>query len=140
MGIQIATSSTSWANDDARWCSTRLGRDVMRSVTLDLSLFNALHAPNGFIPSGTVIAKVTVTGLYGPYSPLLANGLEVAAFHLFQPCKYAATGKAASAGYWFGVVNQDFLPTFTGAAAALGVINAAARTALKDIRFEGTNL
>ncbi|GAA3877882.1 hypothetical protein GCM10022243_48230 [Saccharothrix violaceirubra] len=39
------------------------------SVVLDVSLFTQnIHYPNGYIPSGTPLAKVTATGLYGPYS------------------------------------------------------------------------
>lgn len=141
MGVKIAIESDTWGNDDARWCAVREGRSVNRSITLNLALFNALHAPNGFIPSGIVLAKVTATGLYGPFSPLLANGLETPLFHLFAPVDYAASGSVGAAGYWNGVVNQNYLPTFTGAAAAIGVVTSAVRTALGSfIRYEGTNL
>lgn len=39
------------------------------SVVLDVSQFTQnTHYPNGYIPSGTPLAKITATGLYGPYS------------------------------------------------------------------------
>lgn len=39
------------------------------SITLDVSAFTAgVHYPNGYIPSGTNLAKITATGLYGPYT------------------------------------------------------------------------
>jgi hypothetical protein len=39
------------------------------SIVLDISAFTAgVHYPNGYIPSGTPLAKITATGLYGPYS------------------------------------------------------------------------
>ena len=38
------------------------------SITLDVSAFTAgVHYPNGFIPSGTPLARITASGLYGPY-------------------------------------------------------------------------
>jgi len=39
------------------------------SIVLDVSAFTgAVHYPNGYIPSGTPLAKITASGLYGPYS------------------------------------------------------------------------
>jgi hypothetical protein len=36
------------------------------------------HYPNGFIPSGTVIGKVTATSLYGPYDDSASDGRQTA--------------------------------------------------------------
>lgn len=53
------------------WLASRMGVDICRGITLDLSLFNpATHYPNGFIPSGMCLAK-EASGLYGPYNGLL---------------------------------------------------------------------
>lgn len=39
------------------------------SGTLDVSAFTAgTHYPNGFIPSGTPLGRITATGLYAPYT------------------------------------------------------------------------
>lgn len=39
------------------------------SITLDISAFTStVHYPNGYIPSGCPLAKITATNLYGPYS------------------------------------------------------------------------
>lgn len=39
------------------------------SIVLDVALFTAnIHYPNGYIPSGTPLAKQTSSGLFGPYS------------------------------------------------------------------------
>lgn len=65
------------------WLASRMGVDVCRGVTLALELFNpTTHYPNGFIPSGMCLGKVTtgvLSGLYGPYNGL-AN--EVQTFDL----------------------------------------------------------
>ena len=39
------------------------------SITLDVSAFTAgTHYPAGYLPSGTVLSKITASGLYGPYT------------------------------------------------------------------------
>ena len=49
-------------------------------VTLDISKFTAgTHYPSGYIPSGTILAKVTATGLFGPYDNAAADGREIEA-------------------------------------------------------------
>lgn len=63
----ISTTVTSL--EDRSWLGSAHGTESTRSVTLDLALFTeATHYPNGEILSGTVLAKKTSTGLYGPYS------------------------------------------------------------------------
>lgn len=61
-----------YSNEDQRWIApeAKPGRDVApgRTITLDRSAFDLVTAfPNGFIPSGIVLAKVAATGLYIPY-------------------------------------------------------------------------
>jgi len=142
MGFSLEVQSDSWLNDDQSWCAARMGRTVCRSITLDISLFNALHYVNGFIPSGTVLAKVTATGLYGPYSPLLVNGLQTPLGHLYTPVRQkndvgTAYTKQVGSLFWMGIVDTTKLPVFTGGAALLGALDAAAKTALSNyIRYE----
>lgn len=67
----ISVIKTSYQSEDRSWLLSPHGTDpgTTPSVTLDVSLFNrADHYPNGYIPSGLVLGKVTATGLYGPYS------------------------------------------------------------------------
>lgn len=70
-----------FVNDDKSWIANRLGFDTARTVTLDLSTFTeALHYPNGFIPSGVAIAKMEPgpNSLYGLYDNAGATpGAEV---------------------------------------------------------------
>ena len=85
------------------------------SVTLDLSLFGDLH-PDGFIPSGTVVAKVTASGLCGPYDDAATDGREVAYGLLFNS-ENVATGqtRGVNAVVRHGNVDATRLPWEEGA-------------------------
>lgn len=59
----------SYFGDDGRWIGGG-GEDleVAFGVTFDRSKFDLVSAfPNGFLPSGICLGKITATGLYGPY-------------------------------------------------------------------------
>lgn len=103
------------------------------SVTLDLSLFNAAdHFPNGYIPSGTVLARNTATDLFGPYDGAAADGRGTAKCLLFGSLavKPGAT-RVGGAGVIHGFVNPDKLPIKAGS----GSLDAAARADLNLIHF-----
>lgn len=143
MGINLSQTQRVWGVDSKEWLGSRMGMDVCRSITVDLSLFNALHYSNGFIPSGTVLGKVTATGLYGPYSPALANGLDVAAGFLFDSITMTrdglpiTTGVVGAALFWTGIVRTGKLPNFTGAADTLGELDTNGRADMASwIRYE----
>lgn len=67
----ISVAVTSYQVEKRAWLLSQHGTDpgTTPSITLDVSAFTAgVHYPNGYIPSGTPLAKITATGLYGPYS------------------------------------------------------------------------
>jgi Bacteriophage lambda head decoration protein D len=135
--IDIRTVDT-WVAGKQDWLKTRKGFDTCRSITLDMSTFTyADHAPNGFIPSGTVLGKITATGLYGPYDPDGGDGREVAEFLLFEDTimESGQTKDVSAAGLWEGVVSEAKLPVPANANVD-GKIDANAKTDLKFIRFE----
>jgi hypothetical protein len=67
MDLSPQTTTTTGLSDKS-WLQSTHGIDMNRSITLDLSLFDpTLHYPDGSIRSGTVLGRVTATGLYGPY-------------------------------------------------------------------------
>lgn len=101
------------------------------NVTLLTSLFTkATHYPNGFIPSGIVLGKVTATGVYGPYDPAGSDGREVAAGLLFG--SLTVDGTHVSSGLVVhAFVDPARLPIKTGT----GSLDADARTDLKHIIF-----
>jgi hypothetical protein len=62
-----------WTVEDRSWLGSRDGTEFTESITLDISSFTeATHYPNGFIPSGTVLSKLS-SSLYGPYAPASAE-------------------------------------------------------------------
>ncbi len=57
-----------WLPEDRSWLGSAHGTTATRTITLDVSAFTAnTHYPNGFIPSGTVLAELA-SGLFGPYA------------------------------------------------------------------------
>lgn len=141
MGISLDITRDTWGVDNLDWLAERKGFDTCRPGTLDLSLFVAEHYPDGFIPSGTVVGVVTATGRLGPYSPALANGLDVAFGHILQPARVAdrmgnAMTRSAVAVLWEGVVLLSKLPNFLGAANGLGELDANGQADLRFIRYE----
>lgn len=95
--------------------------------------------PNGYIPSGTVIGKVTATGLFGPYDPNASDGRQTAYGFTFSDCRvirYPGGTTAAKVGtgavVYDAVVLQSKLPIQAGP----GSLDSAAKTALAQIRFE----
>lgn len=67
----IGVESTSYGVERRSWLLGPHGTEpgANRSITLDVSAFTAgIHYPSGYIPSGTPLAKITASDLYGPYS------------------------------------------------------------------------
>lgn len=149
MGISPQITEDSWGMDSKHWLAARKGFDTCRSITLDLSLFTpALGFVNGFIPSGTVLGKITATDLYGPYDPDGDDGREIATGHLFDGVRLRDSGGnpfsvAGAAMLWEGIVLAHKLPEFTEGddAGDEGVLDGAAVGALdKFIRYEGDDV
>jgi hypothetical protein len=84
----INVSTTSYQSEDRSWLASSFGTAEPMSVTLDVSAFTAAtHYPNGYIPSGTVLGKITATGLYGPYLDAASDGRQTAVGLLFASTK-----------------------------------------------------
>jgi hypothetical protein len=108
VGTNIATKTENFLKaSDKSWLGTRKGLQDMRSITLDISTFNAEHIEDGAIPSGIALAKITATGKYGPFEP----GTEVN-----EVQSLVATGGTAG----------DFTLTFDGVATAAIAFDATA--------------
>lgn len=95
------------------------------------------HYPNGFIPSGTAIGKVSATGLFGPYDNSASDGREVCYGLTFADVTAVrANGSVATyvgtGAFVRGSVNQSKLPFQSGP----GSVDANAKTDLPTIRFE----
>ena len=117
--MDLSVRTETFGQDDQRWIGAAHGIDMARSITLDTSAFTAgTHYPDGYIKSGTPLAKITATGLYGPYDNAGAGGLEVLAGFLATPVKpgSVATTDVGGALYEHGRVVEANLPIAIDAA------------------------
>lgn len=137
MSTDISPVTTTYQVADRRWLLAE--PDVKPNVTLDISKFTAgTHYPNGYIPSGTVIARVTATNLFGPYTPGATDGTQTAYgltygdIQAIRSNGSTATKVGTGAVVYDAVVSAKYLPFQSGT----GSLDVAARTALAQIRFE----
>lgn len=116
--------------EDRSWLGSAHGTDSTQTITLDAALFTAgTHYPAGEIRSGTVLAKHSSTGLYGPYVSGGANGMGTARGHLFNTVAVAAGNAHIGAPLLdVGRVIESKLPANHG-------LDAGAKTALTHIRY-----
>ncbi|MGZ6852473.1 MAG: head decoration protein [Mycobacteriaceae bacterium] len=111
--------------------------------SLDISLFTAAqHYPNGYIPSGTILGKVTATGKLGPYLDAAVDGRTTAVGILRASVQAVQPQTGAVKTYVgcavlkaFGVVSIAKLPFTSGNAAAGGYIDANGQADLPRIHF-----
>lgn len=95
------------------------------------------HYPNGYIPSGCAIGKVTATGLFGPYDDSASDGRQTCYGLTFADVTVVRQNgsKATVVGtgaFVRGGVNSGWLPFQSGP----GSVDANAKTDLPNIRFE----
>ncbi len=65
--MDISVRTEAWTVENRAWLGSRDGTPYTESITLDTSAFTAnTHYPNGYVPSGLVLAKVG--NLYVPYA------------------------------------------------------------------------
>lgn len=66
----IGVETTQYQVEDRSWDLSPHGSEpgTTPSITLDVSTFTAgTHYPDGYLPSGLPLGRITATGLYGPY-------------------------------------------------------------------------
>lgn len=122
MDITLQPTET-WTAEDRSWLGSRDGTDVTQTVTLDTSTFTeATHFPDGYIPSGTVLGRITATGLYGPYDNAAGDGRETAVGFLYSNTKVRTGGPDVGAPiHWRGVIRAARLPRLTTETGGLDV-------------------
>jgi hypothetical protein len=137
MTSDISVTSTAYQVEKRGWLWGPLGTGPgdNPSVTLDITTFTAgTHYPNGYIPSGTALAKITASGLWGPYdsaasdgrqTPANGAGLLFSSVAAVQP-NGGARAKVGGAIVVRGNVDPNRLPFQSGSGSA----PAAVRTAL----------
>lgn len=114
--MDISVRTVEFGVEDRSWLGSAHGTEATRTITLDTSAFTAgTHYPDGYIPSGTVLARITATGLYGPYTNGGGGGLGAPAGFLFNSTTVTAGGADVGAPLMeHGMVIQSKLPTNSG--------------------------
>lgn len=136
MSTDISMVTTTYQVGNRQWLLSE--PDYKPNVTLDISKFTAgTHYPNGYIPSGTVIGKVTATGLFGPYSNAASDGTEVAYGMTYGDVRAIRSNgstatKVGTGAVVSGTVAQGKLPFQSGT----GSIDTAGKADLAQVRFE----
>jgi hypothetical protein len=134
----IAVTTVSQQAEDRSWDLTPPHREMRdpRGLALDPTLFDATtHYPNGYIPSGTIVAIKTTGGKVGPYLDSLSNGQQTAIgvlVHSVQVKKPDGTlkGFIGVAVMVAGMVKKSNLPFTVGTAPLGGYIDAAGQADL----------
>lgn len=118
VSIAPQSADAGYVTDDPSWLGSAHGTDSTETGTVDTALFTeGTHYPDGFLPSGTNLALVTLTGLYGPYDAAAIDGLGVFVGHLIAPRAVAsATQKIAVGILTHGRVVDANLPIALDAA------------------------
>ena len=84
--MDISVRTVDYGVEDRSWLGSAHGTEATRTITLDMSTFTAgTHYPDGFIPSGTVVARNDTSGMYEPY-----DGDNTAAGFLFNSITVAS--------------------------------------------------
>lgn len=116
--MDLVVRTTDYTQGNQKWLGSAHGTNTGDTITLDLNLFTAgTHFPNGFIPSGMSLGKVTATGVYGPYSDAAGDGRTTLVGHLLQDVKVASdntTGKAIGSIIRHCQIIEANLPTNHG--------------------------
>lgn len=122
------TTSTVAGPNDRRWLGDLTALAATEPGTLDGDLFPAGTFPDGRVPSGQVLGRVTATGRLAPYTPAAANGTETAVGHLLDDASVGAGRRVPVAVVTTGAVIRNRLPAGSG-------LDAAAEADLVHIRY-----
>lgn len=136
----ISVVTTAYQAEKRSWLLSPHGAEdesTNPSITLDISKFTAgTHYPNGYIPSGTIVSKVTATGLWGPYDSTAVDGRQTVGddkigilFGAITVVRWngVAATKVGGAIVVHGFINIPKLPFSSGA----GALDATAQSALR---------
>jgi len=131
----IGVRKKSFLAENRSWLLSQagVGPGENPSIILDIASFDAEdHYPEGYIPSGIVLGKITASGEYGPYDATATDGRETAVELLFGSLTVEPGATVVGgAGVHRGEVEPGRLPIKSGT----GALDAAARQALFLIRF-----
>lgn len=117
--MDLTVRSQEYVTEQRHWLGSAHGTDATRTITLDISSFDEeTHYPDGVIRSGTVLGRITATGLYGPYDDTAEDGTEDAAGFLFNSVGVTSESDQGAPLLEHGMVVQANLPDNNGLDAA----------------------
>lgn len=132
MTTDISVKTTVYQADKRSWLwgPHGTGPGDNPGIPIDLSTFSpSAHYPNGFIPSGIVLGKITASGRYGPFDATATDGRQTAVGHLFSSITVPTSTSSTPVGgalFVHGFVDPTKLPIASGA----GALPATGRPAL----------
>lgn len=108
--MDITVRTVDYGVENRSWLGSAHGTEATRTITLDMSAFTAgTHYPDGFIPSGTVVARDDDSGMYGPY-----DGDNTAAGFLFNSITVVSDANVGAPLLEHGIVIESKLPEDSG--------------------------
>ena len=113
----ISVTTTSYQVEKRGWLWGEHGTEPGCNPTITLDFTNGgfvagTHYPNGYLPSGLVLGKITATGKYGVYDSAATDGRQNAAALLFSSVKVPAvlSTPVGAAAFVHGFVDPARLP------------------------------
>ena len=113
----ISVETTSYQVEKRGWLWGEHGTEPGCNPTITLDFTNGgfvagTHYPNGYLPSGLVLGKITATGKYGVYDSAATDGRQNAAALLFSSVKVPAvlSTPVCAAAFVHGFVDPARLP------------------------------
>lgn len=108
-------SETAFGSGDLRWLGSRHALNNAQTAMVDVSAFTkATHYPDGYLPSGTAVAKITVDGAdrLVPYTVAegTTTGAGVLAGHILFDQAVKDDTDFAVPLFDHGRVNEEFVP------------------------------
>jgi hypothetical protein len=118
----ITVSTTTYSNGSRSWLlfeADGVQGPVPRATgVIDFSKFTSgTHYPNGYLPAGLVLGKVTSGGRLAPYNDAASDGTQTAVGILYNDTPVpASTSQRVAVAYidCFAVVSESRLPTNHG--------------------------
>lgn len=129
----ISVQSTTYQVEDRSWLAGTHGTTPgdNPSCSVDFTTFSAEDYPNGYIPSGTIVGRITVSGKVGKYDTGASDGRQTAVGLLFNSVKVPTptSTPVGNALFVHGFVKPSRLPGGSGS------VTDAVKTALPLIYF-----
>ncbi|WP_072689284.1 K structural protein [Rhodococcus marinonascens] len=78
----FSLKTETFGQDNQSWLGSAHGTDAARTGTLNIAtLTSTTHYPDGHLPSGVAVGKITATGLYGLCDKDAADGRQTLVGH-----------------------------------------------------------